>query len=144
MVPENLYDLERFLRAQEGVYQQAQAELRTGQKRSHWMWFIFPQIQGLGSSEMAMRYAISSLDEAKAYLKDPILGTRLRECTGIVVNLEGKTASEIFGYPDDLKFQSSMTLFAHAESMSWESLIFRRALDKYFAGKEDVATVERI
>ncbi|QNI37245.1 DUF1810 domain-containing protein [Edaphobacter albus] len=141
MAHENSHDLERFLAAQENVYDQAQAELRAGKKRSHWMWFIFPQIQGLGSSEMAERYAISSLEEAKAYLEHPILGTRLRECTGIVLNLEGKTAIEIFGYPDDLKFHSSMTLFAHAASMSEEDLIFSRALDKYFVGKEDAATI---
>lgn len=144
MAHENSYGLERFLQAQEGIYVQAQAELRTGKKRSHWMWFIFPQIQGLGSSEMAIRYAISSLEEAHAYLEHPILGMRLRECTDIVLNLEGKAIGEIFGYPDDLKFHSSMTLFAHAAARSQDNLVFRRAVDKYFAGKEDAATVERI
>lgn len=108
------------------------------------MWFIFPQLRGLGSSEMALRYAISSLKEAKEYLEHTTLGERLRECTSITLNLQGKKAGDIFGYPDDLKFRSSMTLFAHASSMSEENLVFSRALDKYFAGKEDAATVERI
>lgn len=144
MTHENSYDFERFLQAQEGIYEQARAELRTGKKRSHWMWFIFPQIQGLGSSEMAVRYAISSFEEAQAYLEHPILGMRLRECTNIVLHLEGKAIGEIFGYPDDLKFHSSMTLFAHADGRSQDNLAFRRALDKYFAGQEDAATVERI
>lgn len=138
------YNLERFVTAQSGVYAQACAELRAGKKRSHWMWFIFPQIQGLGSSEMAMRYAISSLEEAKAYLEHPVLGARLRECAGIVLGLEGKTVEEIFGYPDNLKFHSCMTLFAKAATMSEEDLVFSQVLDKYFAGKEDAATVQRL
>jgi uncharacterized protein (DUF1810 family) len=138
------YDLERFVRAQEGVYEQASAELRSGRKRTHWMWFIFPQIKGLGSSEMAVRYAISSLEEAKAYLEHPVLGDRLRECAGIVVGLKGRTAEEIFGYPDDLKFHSSMTLFAKAAEISEEDLVFSQALDKYFDGREDAGTVQRL
>jgi uncharacterized protein (DUF1810 family) len=138
------YGLERFVRAQDGVYEQACAELRSGRKRTHWMWFIFPQIKGLGSSEMAARYAISSIEEAKAYLEHPVLGDRLRECTRIVVGLEGRTAEEIFGYPDDLKFRSSMTLFGKAAEISEEDLVFSRALDKYFGGKEDAGTVERL
>lgn len=105
------YDLERFLEAQAGVYEQACAELRAGKKQSHWMWFLFPQIHGLGSSEMAVRYAISSIEEALAYLEHPLLGQRLRESTGIVVALEGRTVEQIFGYPDNLKFHSSVTLF---------------------------------
>lgn len=144
MVHESSYDLERFVQAQEGLYQQAQAELRTGKKRSHWMWFIFPQIEGLGSSEMAVRYAISSLEEAHAYLAHPILGMRLRECADMVLNLDGKAIGEIFEYPDDLKFHSSMTLFAHAAGQSQQNRVFSRVLDKYFAGKEDAATEERI
>jgi uncharacterized protein (DUF1810 family) len=108
------YDLERFVEAQAGVYEQVCAELRAGRKRSHWMWFVFPQIRGLGSSEMAMRYAISGLEEARVYLEHPVLGPRLRECAGIVVGVEGRTVEEIFGYPDDLKFHSSVTLFAGA------------------------------
>jgi uncharacterized protein (DUF1810 family) len=138
------YDLERFVRAQEGVYEQACAELRAGRKRTHWMWFIFPQIKGLGSSEMAMRYAIASIEEAKAYLEHPVLGSRLRECTQTVLDVKGKTAEEIFGYPDNLKFHSSMTLFAQAAEISEEDLVFSQALDKYFEGKEDAGTIERL
>jgi len=108
------------------------------------MWFIFPQIKGLGSSEMAVRFAISSIEEAKAYLEHPVLGDRLRECARIVVAVEGRTAEEIFGYPDDLKFRSSMTLFAKAAEISEEDLVFSQALDKYFGGKEDAGTVERL
>jgi uncharacterized protein (DUF1810 family) len=138
------YDLERFLTAQQGVYEQACAELRAGKKQSHWMWFIFPQLHGLGSSEMAQRYAISSLEEAHAYLEHAVLGQRLRECTTIVVSLNGRSAEEIFGYPDYLKFHSSMTLFAQAATISEEDLVFSQALDKYFSGKEDAATIERL
>ena len=138
------YGLKRFVRAQDGVYEQACAELRSGRKRTHWMWFIFPQIKGLGSSEMAVRFAISSIEEAKAYLEHPVLGERLRECARIVVAVEGRTAEEIFGYPDDLKFRSSMTLFAKAAEISEEDLVFSQALDKYFGGKEDAGTVERL
>src|SRR5438105_3165014 len=108
------YDLERFVSAQEGVYERANAELRAGRKRTHWMWFIFPQIRGLGTSEMSARFAISSLDEARAYLAHEVLGPRLRESTEIVAAQTGKTADDIFGYPDDLKFHSSMTLFSSA------------------------------
>jgi uncharacterized protein (DUF1810 family) len=138
------HGLERFVKAQQGVYEEACAELRAGRKRTHWMWFIFPQIRGLGSSEMADRYAISSLDEAKTYLEHPLLGDRLRECAGIVVGLEGRGAEEIFGYPDDLKFHSSMTLFARAAEISEEDLVFSQALDKYFGGREDAGTVQRL
>jgi uncharacterized protein (DUF1810 family) len=138
------YGLERFVRAQDGVYEQVCAELRSGRKRTHWMWFIFPQIKGLGSSEMAVRFAISSIEEAKAYLEHPVLGDRLRECARIVVGLEGRTAEEIFGYPDELKFHSSMTLFAKAAEISEEDLVFSQALDKYFEGREDAGTVQRL
>jgi uncharacterized protein (DUF1810 family) len=138
------FGLDRFVRAQSGVYEQACAELRTGRKRTHWMWFIFPQIKGLGSSEMAMRYAIASIEEARAYLEHPVLGPRLRECTGIVVELEGREIDQIFGYPDDLKFHSSMTLFSKAAEISEEDLVFSQALDKYFEGKEDPGTVQRL
>jgi uncharacterized protein (DUF1810 family) len=144
MVGRDSYDLERFVRAQEGVYEQACAELRSGRKQTHWMWFIFPQIKGLGSSEMAVHYAVSSIEEAKAYLEHPVLGPRLRECTQIVLEVQGRTAEEIFGYPDDLKFRSSMTLFAQAAEISEEDLVFSQALDQYFAGKEDAATIERL
>jgi uncharacterized protein (DUF1810 family) len=135
------YDLERFVEAQAGVYEQACAELRAGRKRSHWMWFVFPQIRGLGSSPMAVRYAVSSLEEARAYLDHAVLGPRLRECAGIVVGLEGRTVGEIFGYPDDLKFHSSVTLFARADA---EGGVFGEALGKYFDGEMDRGTLERI
>lgn len=138
------FNLERFVEAQNGVYDRVCAELRAGKKQSHWMWFIFPQLQGLGSSEMAVRYAISSIEEAHAYLEHPTLGTRLRECTALVLALDGPSAEEIFGYPDNLKFHSSMTLFAQAATISEEDLVFSRALDKYFSGKEDPATVQRL
>jgi uncharacterized protein (DUF1810 family) len=141
--------LERFVEAQAGVYEQVCAELRAGQKRSHWMWFVFPQIRGLGSSEMAVRYAISGREEARAYLEHAVLGPRLQECVGIVVEVQGKTVEEIFGYPDDLKFHSSLTLFAEAAALfaavegPWER-VFREALRKYFGGKKDQATLERL
>jgi uncharacterized protein (DUF1810 family) len=138
------YNLERFVKAQARVYDQACAELRAGKKQSHWMWFIFPQLQGLGLSETAVHYAISSLEEAHVFLEHPTLGTRLRECTGIVLALEELTAEQIFGYPDDLKFHSSMTLFAQASTISAEDLVFSQALDKYFSGKEDSVTVQRL
>jgi uncharacterized protein (DUF1810 family) len=143
------YNLERFVRAQAGVYQQACAELRMGQKRSHWMWFVFPQIRGLGSSEMAMRYAISGREEARAYLDHPVLGPRLEECTEIVVGVEGRTIEQIFGYPDDLKFHSSMTLFDRAAALFAEvegpsKRVFHEALKKYFDGKMDQATLARL
>ncbi|MBS1823005.1 MAG: DUF1810 domain-containing protein [Acidobacteria bacterium] len=138
---EDKYGLERFVKAQQGVYEQACAELRAGRKRSHWMWFIFPQIRGLGASEMSVRFAISSLDEARAYLAHEVLGPRLREAAGTVAALEGKTVEEIFGYPDDLKFHSSMTLFAQvAESGS----VFETVLDTYFSGEMDTETLKRI
>jgi uncharacterized protein (DUF1810 family) len=136
------FHLERFVEAQAGVMDRVFAELRSGQKRSHWMWFVFPQIRGLGSSEMALRYAISGREEARAYLDHPVLGPRLQECAGIVVGLEGRTIEEIFGYPDDLKFHSSMTLFAEAANPSeW---VFEKALMKYFGGNADEATVARL
>ena len=135
------YDLNRFLSAQAPVIAQVQAELRAGKKRSHWMWFIFPQIAGLGHSAMAQRYAVASLDEAQAYLAHDILGSRLKECTALVVAAEGRSIAEIFGTPDDLKFHSSMTLFACAAP---QESVFKSALEKYFDGKEDQATVERI
>ena len=136
------FDLERFVEAQAEVYEQACAELRAGRKRSHWMWFVFPQIRGLGSSEMAVKYGISGQEEARAYLDHPILGPRLLECARIVVGLEGKTVGEIFGYPDDLKFHSSMTLFGEVERPA--ERVFHQALKKYFGGKTDQATLERL
>ena len=134
------YNLGRFEEAQAGVYARVCEELRAGEKRSHWMWFIFPQIRGLGRSPMAERFAIGSLDEARNYLEHPVLGGRLRECTELVNAVEGKTASEIFGFPDDIKFCSSMTLFAKAG----DGAEFRRAIEKYFGGRMDSGTLERI
>src|SRR5882762_3893655 len=135
------FSLQRFVAAQAPVYDRVCAELSAGSKRSHWMWFIFPQIRGLGSSAMAQRYAITSLSEATAYLDHPVLGPRLRECTRLVNGVDGRSAHEIFGSPDDMKFHSSMTLFLRAES---EDELFRTALDKYFAGKLDPATIDRL
>jgi uncharacterized protein (DUF1810 family) len=135
------FHLERFVEAQDGVYERVCEELRSGEKRSHWIWFIFPQIRGLGRSPMAERFAIGSLEEARAYLAHSVLGARLRECTELVNAVEGKSASEIFGFPDDLKFHSSMTLFARAAGGEG---VFVAALKKYFDGKEDGATVARI
>jgi uncharacterized protein (DUF1810 family) len=134
------YDLERFVEAQADCYEQVTSELRAGRKSSHWMWFIFPQIGGLGHSEMAGRYAISGLEEAAAYLQHPLLGKRLRECTRLVNGVEGRSIGQILGYPDDLKFRSSMTLFAKAGP---GERVFRDALEKYFGGEEDRLTLER-
>jgi uncharacterized protein (DUF1810 family) len=142
------YDLNRFVEAQSGVYGRVLEELRAGQKRSHWMWFIFPQIKGLGNSSMALRYAISSLEEAQAYLAHPVLGERLRECTGILLALKGgRTVDEIFGYPDDLKFHSSMTLFAAAAAGTAGGdgrSVFQQVLQLYFGGELDRGTIARI
>jgi len=133
------YNLQRFVVAQNEVFPHVRAELRTGRKRSHWMWFVFPQIQGLGNSPTAIRFAISSRAEAEAYLQHPTLGPRLRECTELVNRIEGRTVEEIFGYPDDLKFRSSMTLFTNVTS---DNQVFLDALAKYFAGEPDTRTVE--
>ncbi|MBQ9662652.1 MAG: DUF1810 domain-containing protein [Oscillospiraceae bacterium] len=132
-------DLSRFLKAQEYDYAQALKEIRAGRKRSHWMWYIFPQIQGLGFSSTAQFYAIRDLDEAKDYLAHPILGARLKEISSALLQLEGLSASEIFGYPDDLKLRSSMTLFRLADL---KCNIFRDVIDKYYDGKPDSRTVE--
>jgi len=133
------FKLHRFLDAQEGVYDTVLDELRAGRKASHWIWFIFPQIAGLGHSGMAQRFAIASLDEAKAYLQHPVLGPRLRECTQLVLNVEGRSAVEIFSYPDNLKFRSCMTLFMAATT---DNKIFKNALLKYFDGKPDTLTLD--
>jgi uncharacterized protein (DUF1810 family) len=132
------YNLARFVTAQQGVYARVLAELTAGRKRSHWMWFVFPQLEGLGSSPTARHYAIGSLEEARAYLAHPLLGARLRECTAIVNGLESTTAQALFGHPDDLKFRSCMTLFAHAAGA--EERPFLTALRTYFAGEEDPLT----
>jgi uncharacterized protein (DUF1810 family) len=135
------YDLQRFVDAQEQVYAQVSVELRTGRKRTHWMWFVFPQLRGLGYSPAAMRYGITSLAEAQAYLDHPVLGPRLRECTRWVLAVQDRTISQIFGSPDDQKFRSSMTLFAQANADNAE---FRQALVKYFNGETDPLTLQRL
>jgi len=133
------FDLGRFTSAQEGTYGSVLAELKRGQKRTHWMWFIFPQIDGLAHSTTSKYYAIKSLEEARQYLNHPVLGTRLLECAETVLTVEGRSVSEIFGYPDDLKLKSSMTLFAYvADPRS----VFVRILDKYFQGERDVRTLD--
>jgi uncharacterized protein (DUF1810 family) len=129
---------EEFIQAQDFVWPQVLAELRAGAKRTHWMWFVFPQLRELGRSERARFYGISGLDEAKAYLKHPVLGARLVECTGIVNGVVGRSAREIFGSPDDLKFRSCVTLFGRAGGGE----VFSAALAKYYGGIEDAATVE--
>jgi uncharacterized protein (DUF1810 family) len=135
------YDLQRFVIAQDPVYDKVLAELRAGRKQSHWMWFIFPQLRGLGHSALAQRYAIASLEEAAAYLLHPVLGDRLRECSALVADVKGRSISEIFGYPDDMKFHSSMTLFAHATD---DHDIFMRCLHNYFAGTMDPRTLAQL
>ena len=133
------YELGRFTAAQAGgVQEQALAELRAGRKRTHWMWFVFPQLHGLGNSSMARRYAIGSLDEARAYLAHPVLGPRLREVAEAVLALEGRTAHDVFGSPDDMKLRSSATLFA---AVSPPGSVFERLLTKYFAGDPDGKTL---
>jgi uncharacterized protein (DUF1810 family) len=131
------FNLQRFGDAQAPVYEQVRQELTVGRKESHWMWFIFPQIAGLGQSPMSIRFAIASLEEAKAYLAHSVLGARLRECAQLTLNVEARTAREIFGSIDEMKFRSSMTLFARAAR---DEDIFQRCIDKYFAGSPDPAT----
>jgi uncharacterized protein (DUF1810 family) len=135
------YNLQRFVDAQDPVYEQVCEELRAGEKVGHWIWFIFPQLRGLGHSHMATAYGISSREEAEAYLKHPVLGPRLTECTQLVNLVEGRSINRIFGTPDDIKFRSSMSLFA---SVTSENQIFRDALQKYFGGKLDPLTVQRL
>ncbi|MEC4889750.1 MAG: DUF1810 domain-containing protein [Nitrospira sp.] len=133
------YNLHRFLDAQAHTYNTVLAELRAGRKRSHWIWFIFPQITGLGRSSMAQQFAIASLDEAKAYIQHAILGPRLRACTQLVLDVEGRSAEEIFGYPDHLKFRSCLTLFSTAAT---DNALFKDALLKYFDGQPDQLTLD--
>jgi uncharacterized protein (DUF1810 family) len=135
------FDLQRFVDAQDGVYATALAELRAGRKRSHWIWFVFPQLQGLGRSPAAIRYGITSLAEARAYLDHDVLGPRLRECARVVVGLQGSSADDIFGWPDNLKVCSSMTLFARAAD---DDADFRAVLDRFYDGVEDALTVEQL
>jgi uncharacterized protein (DUF1810 family) len=131
-------DLERFVEAQSGVYEQALSEIRAGSKRSHWMWFIFPQLKGLGSSSTADYFGIASAAEADAYLRHPMLGTRLRECCDATLAITGRSATEIFGSPDDSKLRSCATLFAHC---SPAGSVFERVLDVYFHGEPDARTI---
>jgi uncharacterized protein (DUF1810 family) len=135
------FDLDRFVQAQEPVIAQVRQELSAGRKRSHWMWFVFPQLAGLGHSAMARQYAIASLAEARAYLEHPLLGSRLVNLTELVNKVEGRSIREIFGSPDDLKFHSSMTLFALAQP---DAPVLRDALKKYFGGVMDNGTIERL
>jgi uncharacterized protein (DUF1810 family) len=136
--PGDRQDLARFVSAQEGVYAQALAEIRSGRKRTHWMWFVFPQIAGLGSSPTAERYAIRSLEEAREYLRHPVLGPRLIECAECLLPFAGRAASDIFPYPDDLKLRSSMTLF---ELAAPSDSVFGRVLDAFFGGERDAKTL---
>jgi uncharacterized protein (DUF1810 family) len=138
---EDSYELERFVAAQDPVFDRALVELQQGRKTSHWMWFVFPQIAGLGFSAMSQRYAIASLDEARAYLAHPTLGPRLRRCVEILLGLEGRSAREIFGSPDDMKLHSSLTLFATAAP---DEPLFAQAIERYFEGKADQATLGQL
>ncbi len=133
------YDLSRFVSAQKDVYDRALRELRSGLKQSHWMWFIFPQIDGLGFSSTTRFYSLKSLEEARQYLTHPVLGARLRECAEAIFAVSGRTASEIMGHPDDWKLQSSMTLF---ELVSEPGSVFGRVLDKYYEGTRDARTLQ--
>ena len=135
------FDLQRFVRAQGGTYETALSEIKSGQKQSHWMWYVFPQFDGLGWSATSRRYAIKSLDEARAYLAHPVLGPRLVECAEALLSLQDLTANDVFGYPDDLKLRSSATLFAQ---VSPNGSVFHRILDKYFEGKPDTETLRLI
>ena len=141
MTSADTYNLDRFVDAQDNVYEEVLAELRAGRKESHWIWFIFPQIAGLGHSPTAQFYSIHSIEEARAYLQYPLLGARLCECTELVNRIEGKTIGEIFGTPDDLKFRSSMTLFAQTAE---DNDLFQSAIEKYFHGQPDRLTLERL
>lgn len=135
------FRLERFVQAQQPIYTRVLRELQSGQKMSHWMWFIFPQIRGLGYSPISIEFAISGRDEVLAYLQHPVLGPRLKECTKLVLQIEGRSVLDIFGEPDDVKFRSSMTLFAQVSS---EDDIFERALQKFFQGLPDRLTLDRL
>jgi uncharacterized protein (DUF1810 family) len=134
------YDLDRFVRAQAADYDRALSELRGGKKRSHWMWYIFPQIEGLGQSPMSRRYSIKSAVEAQAYLDHPVLGSRLRECAVAVNGIAGRSALEIFGSPDDMKLRSCATLFASVS----DDDVFEQMLQKYFNGQHDQETLRRL
>ena len=141
MEKDDPYHLQRFLDAQEATFEMALAELARGRKESHWMWFIFPQMEGLGRSSTARRYAIKSRAEAEGYLRHPILGERLRQCARALLKVEGRTATEIMSSPDDLKLRSSMTLFA---LVAGEEVVFQQVLDKYYGGEKDGKTLAAI
>jgi uncharacterized protein (DUF1810 family) len=134
----DLHDLNRFVQAQQGVYERALSEVKSGRKRSHWVWYIFPQFDGLGFSAMSKRYAIKSIAEAKAYLNHPILGSRLIECVEAALSVEGRSVYESFGSPDDMKLKSCATLFAY---VSPEGSVFEQLLDKFFNGDRDQTTL---
>lgn len=138
-VNEDRFALDRFINAQQGVYDRALAEIKNGRKQTHWMWYIFPQLKGLGQSETSKYYAIKSQEEALAYLNHSVLGSRLRESAAAVLTVKERTVSEIFGYPDDLKLKSSMTLFSRVPS---DPAVFIRVLDKYFQGEPDAKTLQ--
>ena len=133
------FDLERFVKAQEATFDSALAELKAGLKETHWMWFIFPQVSGLGSSEIARRFAIKSIEEAREYLEHPVLGPRLKRCAQALLGIEGKSATDIFSSPDDLKLRSSMTLFSF---LAGKDSVFQSVLDKYFDGEPDRRTID--
>jgi uncharacterized protein (DUF1810 family) len=135
------FDLQRFVDAQQRVYPQVCKELRAGRKESHWMWFVFPQIAGLGHSATSIHFAIASLDQARAYLAHSILGPRLRECVRLTLAIDGRTAREVFGPVDEMKFRSSLTLFANAAS---DEPLFAECLEKFFSGAPDPATLEKL
>jgi uncharacterized protein (DUF1810 family) len=141
MPVDDLHNLERFVESQNPVYDQVCTELQNGRKDSHWMWFVFPQLRGLGHSQTAAFFGIASREEAEAYLNHPVLGPRLLECTQLVNSIEGRSIEQIFGYPDYLKFKSSMSLFA---CVAPDCRFFQDALDKYFGGEFDHLTVKQI
>jgi uncharacterized protein (DUF1810 family) len=131
---------EHFIAAQAGVYETVLSELRAGQKRSHWMWFIFPQLRALGRSATAQRYGLGGAEEARAYAAHPVLGVRLRDCVALANAIEGKSANAVFGFPDDLKFRSCVTLFLAATGEQ----LFQEALDRYYGGEGDALTLEAL
>ena len=136
---QNDFDLQRFVEAQDGVWPRVRGELAAGAKTSHWMWFVFPQLRGLGRSAMALHFGLASGDEARAYWRHPLLGARLKEGSQLVLAVAGRSALQIFGPPDDLKFRSCMTLF---EAVTPDEPVFARALEKYFGGERDARTLE--
>ena len=141
MCEKRVYDLERFVSAQEPVFVTALTELRAGKKQTHWMWFVFPQLHGFGRSPLAQHYGINSLGEATAYIEHPVLGPRLKQCVEAVLALQGRSLRQIFGSPDDTKFRSSMTLFALAAG---EDSVFQEALNRYTKGAMDQMTVDLV